>query len=580
MKILGINDAHNASACVVEDGVVRAALQEERLTRVKNEFCFPHRAVEWVLSETDTKPQDVDYVAMSSHHITSPWNSEALMAHLASLRSPKTKLRRLARLTPAMDYVRRKRRSERMAEIDRAGLPPDRARFVDHHTAHAAAAYQGAPFSAEDTLVLTADGEGDGLCASVRIGSAGLLNPPLATVAASHSVGFMYSMVTFLLGMVPYEHEYKLMGLAPYASERGAAEGYRRFAGLFEFEDSGLSWRRASGVPDMFYSDRFFLERLRYQRFDNIAAGMQRYTEEHMLQWVRHCVRATGIRRLAVGGGVFMNVKLNKAIAELDEVEDVFVFPSCGDETNSMGSAFHVYAQVASGADRRPAITPIGNVYWGPEPGDDRLPALIDHLRRDGYHVTEPEDIDVAVADLLADGAIVARARGRMEFGARALGNRSILADPTQPDAVKIINAMVKKRDFWMPFAPAILAEHSNDYLVNPKKVPSPYMIMAFDTTKRRRDFPAAIHPYDETARPQLVTEDHNPDFHRLISRFHERTGRAVLLNTSFNLHGFPIVSSAEDAIGVLRESGLRYLAVDRYLISKSAESHQRDDVA
>ena len=580
MKILGINDAHNASACLVEDGVVTAALQEERLTRVKNEFCFPHRAIEWVLEATDTAAQDVDYVAMSSDHITSPWNSAELMAHLANLHGAKNRLRRLARLTPAMGYVRSKRRADRMAEVKRAALPPDRTRFVDHHTAHAAAAYHGAPFSAEDTLVLTADGEGDGVCATVRVGNSGLLQRPLAVVEASHSVGFLYSMITFLLGMVPYEHEYKLMGLAPYASERGPADGYRRFAGIFEVEDSGLGWRRSTGVPDMFYSDEFFLERLRLQRFDNIAAGLQQYVEEHMVQWVRNCISATGIRRLALGGGVFMNVKLNKLITELDEVEDVFVFPSCGDETNSMGSAFHVYAQVASGADRRPAIAPLTDVYWGPEPSGPRLQSSIDRLRRNGYEVIEPDDIEMAVGDLLADGAIVARARGRMEFGARALGNRSILADPTQPDAVKVINAMVKKRDFWMPFAPAILGEHSDDYIVNPKKIPAPYMIMAFDTTERRKDFPAAIHPYDETARPQVVTNEDNPDFHRLLSRFYERTGRAVVLNTSFNLHGFPIVSSAQDAIDVFEQSGLRHLAVDRYLVSKTVESDERHDVA
>jgi carbamoyltransferase len=169
---------------------------------------------------------------------------------------------------------------------------------------------------------------------------------------------------------------------------------------------------------------------------------------------------------------------------------------------------------------------------------------------------------------MLATGEVVARAKGRMEFGARALGNRSILADPTRKDVVRIINDMIKSRDFWMPFAPAILAEDSDDYIHNPRGMRAPYMIMTFDT-KRPDDFPAAIQPYDRTARPQIVYREHNPELHRLISRFRDKTGRAVVLNTSFNLHGYPIVASAADALAVLDKSGLEHLAVGDYLISK-----------
>ena len=570
MKILGINDAHNASACLLEDGVVRAALQEERLSRIKNEFCFPHKAVRWVLEHTGTSPDELAYVAMSSHHVTAPWDRDQLIAHMSSLHTPRARLRRLARRTPAMNYVRGRRRGERMAEIERAGLPTGSVRFVDHHTAHAAAAYHGAPFSADDTLVLTADGEGDGLCASVRVGRGHRLGEPLATVEASHSVGFLYSMVTFLLGMVPYEHEYKLMGLAPYAPEKGAEQVYRRLSGLFEFRDDGLTWTRARGVPDIFHSDRFLEDLLRYQRFDWIAAGLQLYLVEHVVQWVRAAVARTGVRRVALSGGVFMNVKLNKAIAELHEVDEVFVFPSCGDETNSIGSAYQVHAEAAAAAgDVRP-IAPVGALYWGPEPVDAQTPDLVERLREDGHRVELVVDVEAAVAALLAEGEIVARAKGPMEFGARALGNRSILADPSRTEAVKIINDMVKNRDFWMPFAPAMRAEDSDEYLVNPEGLEAPYMIMAFDTTQRRAEFAAAIHPYDETARPQIVTQEHNPDFHRLLTAFRERTGRGVLLNTSFNLHGFPIVCSAEDAVRVYEQSGLRHLALDNYLISKT----------
>lgn len=572
MKILGIHDGHNSAACLLVDGRVVAALQEERLTRTKNENCFPHRAVRWVLESTGTDPGELDFVAMHSTHMPYSKTREEMLQEYAASQSFGYGVRQLIKKTPATAAFRRKRRQTRLAEIRKATLPAEKAVFVDHHTCHAAAAYHGSPWKEGKVLVLTCDGAGDDTSATVRVAENGRLSAPIAVVDDSHSLGNIYAKITFVMGMVPNEHEYKLMGMAPYAPESGMKACYDRFRKVLQFNGgSGLTWQRGADVPHTYYSYKYFQKLVERLRFDWVAAGLQQFTEDHLATWARNAVRETGIRRVALGGGVFMNVKANKRIYELPDVDELFVFPSCGDEMNAVGAAFQVHATEKERRREPVDIPALGQVYWGTEPTDADVEAMADGLRAKGYEVTKHDDLETAVADLLADGEVVARAVGGMEFGARALGNRSILADPTRGDVVRIINDMIKNRDFWMPFAPAMLAERSDEYVVNPKGMDAPYMIMTFDTTDKVDDFPAGVQPYDRSARPQFVHKEQNPRFHRLISRFAERTGRAVVLNTSFNLHGFPIVSSAADAVDVLERSGLENLAVSNYLIRKAA---------
>jgi carbamoyltransferase len=574
MIILGINDGHNAAACLYEDGQVVAAIQEERLRRVKNWWGMPTEAIHTVLKMRGISPGQIDFVALNGQYAAFPMTRAELMEEYRTIndlgvtvrRALQRALKRAVTPTPLYRLYRERRQLTRSRELIRMGIPPDNILVVEHHTAHAAAAYYGLGNFEDDILVLTCDGAGDGVCATVSVGRGGRLER-LAEVRQEHSIGNIYAMVTFRMGMVPLEHEYKVMGLAPYADPRGAERVAEDLKRLIRFDPKNrLVWERTGGCPDTYLSYRFLNARLERQRFDWIAGGLQRFTESVLTQWVRNCVKETGIRRLALGGGVFMNVKANKAIMELPEVQELFVYPSCGDETNAVGAASWVYAEKAGVAK----IAPLRDLYWGPEFADDEVE---DALRRFPFRTPvtcrRVTAIEGSIAQLLAEGKVVARLSGREEFGARALGDRSILASPSDPSVVRVINEAVKARDFWMPFAPSILEERSAEYLINPKGVRSLYMILAFDTTDRWREIQAAVHPFDRTVRPQEVCRDWNPRYHTLLKEFERLTGIGAVLNTSFNLHGSPIVSRPEDALEVFDRSGLTHLAMESWRVEK-----------
>lgn len=569
MKILGVHDGHNASVALVEDGKVTWALQEERLNRIKNYDGFPALSVEECLKTNALTPSDFDAVALGSKHLPFPRTKEQLMEYFKRTSSGRGLARELLKKTPIKKFHRQIRQKERRGQAIQAGFSERQIVFVDHHLAHATAAHWGSPFRNESVLVLTCDGAGDELCATVNtVDRAGNIER-IACIHESHSLGMLYAMVTFAMGMVPNEHEYKLMGMAPYASKAAAEKSSGRFQDIFEFEKNGLTWQRKVGVPHMFNSYTFVRKLLELQRFDAVCAGIQTLTEEILVKWVENAIQATGIKKVALSGGVFMNVKANKLISEIRDLESLFVFPSCGDETNAIGAAFSVYAEHCKRKGKDIDLKPLRDLYWGPEFSDDQIQEALGACDRTSFHIEFCDDIEATVARMLSKGKVVARMKGRMEFGARALGNRSILADASDVRVVRVINEMIKSRDFWMPFAPSLLEQREKDYMVNPKRVPSPYMIMSYDSTRDIDLFRAACHPYDLTVRPQVVGRDWNPDYYRLIEKFQEITGKGIVLNTSFNLHGFPIVCTPEDALHVFLNSGLEYLALGNFLLSK-----------
>ncbi len=568
MKILSIHDGHNAAACLLVDGKIKFAIEEERLTRIKNHSAFPSESIKFLLNYCSLQPKDIDSFVFSSNHIPRYKNREELLEEYKDSSSVCTLIKRNLKRKPIYDLAVRRRTKERIRFAINAGFTPNQIKFVFHHLSHASAAYYACPwFNSDKVLVLTNDGGGDGLCATVSIGENGNLKK-LASVPVSESLGYFYSMITFLLGMVPEEHEYKVMGLAPYSHSSKYNNLLEKFKSMFKFSDvdKGITWQRANGCPNTQYSLRFIKKIIEYERFDHIAGAAQELLEFFLTEWVRNCIKATGIKKVALSGGIFLNVKANKRILELPEIEELFIYPSCGDPTNSMGAAYLTYFQSCTASGISPEIEPLKDIYFGPEYNDDHIQKI---LINSGFKYSLSNDIEKEAASLLNKYEIVARFKGRMEFGARALGNRSILAHPSDKNGIKTINEMIKNRDFWMPFAPSILADKKDEYVVNPKKMDYPYMIMSFDTKIDHDKIYAASHPYDKTVRPQVVYEESNKDYYKLIKYFEELSGIGAVLNTSFNLHGYPIVCSPEDALHVFKESGLKYLALGNYMVSK-----------
>ncbi len=584
MIVLGINETHCATAAVLRDGRIVGCASEERFSRLKNDAGYPRRAIDALLAELGIAPSEIDVVALAGARAASrDWLNRVLhdeayareyygVSLPSRRRALEKRFRKLGNRLGLMDASRGKfgiSQRERLSFVtEHLGLPAERIVCLDHHACHAAAAYHGSGFGGRGALVLTNDNSGDGLCATASTGLGLDLTRHEAARSAPGSLGAFYSFVTLLLGMKFGEHEYKVMGMAPYAPARSAERAEAALREVFDLEEgwpAHFGWR----VPGERY--QVLLRATLGLRFDAIAGGAQRLLEDVLLRWTRLMHERYPGGRLALGGGVFMNVKANMLVAGEDWVDDLFAFPSCGDESNAVGAAYLGYLGECARRGVAATPAPFGPAYLGPSVTDEDAEAVIRERRLEAtYAVACHDRIEERIADLLVSDGVVARCAGRMEFGARALGNRSILANPSDHRVVPLINRMIKNRDFWMPFAPTILAERADEYLVNPKGLDSPYMMLAMPTQPQARDaLVAAIHPQDGTARPQILEQSWNPDYHRVIGEFERRTGVGAVLNTSFNLHGEPVVCTAADAVDTFERSGLPHLAIGHWLISK-----------
>ena len=560
MIVLGLNDGHDAGACLFDHGKLMAYSAEERRVNVKNYAGVPKVSIQALFERTGIKPADVQLVALSSRIRTTTPTREKKKIY--SLLNALSFLARSEWATKAGQWLltRMSRRQELYEYLQAIGLAKTLVYACDHHETHAATAYYHRPWDGPATI-LTMDGAGDGLCATVSRGEAFEMNRLSATPKYHSIAAGLYSAITAYLGLRPYEHEYKVMGMAPYGQAEYCIDKIRA-----AFQLDGLTFRNNTGRTATGTAIRhWYHKQLEGQRFDNVSAACQQVFEELVVQWAKNAAAATGVNKIVAAGGAFLNVKANKLIRESKEIDSLYVYSCSDDGGTPVGAGILGHLELCRRSKTTPKLDLPKDMYLGFDHTEAEMEAA---AKESGYAYERMTDPAEQVAELLEAGKIVARFDGKEEAGPRALGNRSILADPRDLRTVRKLNFAIKQRDFWMPFAASILEEDAGLYLQTPTAW-AYYMIEAFDSTPLGAEqLVAGSHPFDRTIRPQLVN-DMNPGYRDILRAFKRRTGVSGLLNTSFNLHGSPVVGTPKIALDTFRNSQLDAVALGPFLIKK-----------
>lgn len=585
--ILGLHFGHDATVVLMKNGTIVEAMSEERLSRQKKHVGFPHLALKYIKEKyhIDTFPnviavgekQELNGFLFTTLEDNKKGRSSKKQGNWF-LRAIGVRFKTVGYVYSLRDYFLNKyinRNNGKADDFLKHKFPGSTITYIHHHLAHA---YATIPFLPDyrKRLIFTLDGAGDDLSGSINIFENGLIERK-HRIELKDSLGLLYSSFTDLLGMSRNEHEFKVMGLAPYAKKTSGEKVYEKLKEIIHFNEKTMTL--SSKIPlDKtygYYGTAFLIANDYFQyRFDSLAYGIQKLTEETMKDMISASIKKYHCGNIAAGGGVFMNVKANQSVLELQEVESFVIAPSCGDESLAIGAVVYGYAKLHNNDLSK--LSKIDSLYLGSSYSEKEISETIQankFIKSCSVSYFDPKSsitIERKVAELLANNSVVGRFKDRSEWGARALGNRSILANPSSQDNVKIINEMIKGRDFWMPFATSIREERVGDYLENPKKIYAPFMAITFNSKPlAHKDLIAALHPYDLTSRPQIVKKQVNQDYHTLISHFDSLTGSGGILNTSFNLHGEPNVETPNDAIRTFELSGLPHLALGNFLISK-----------
>jgi carbamoyltransferase len=556
-----ISQGHDSAAVLLVDGELVAGAAEERFSRKKHTGDFPIGAIQYCLSAAGIKANDVDEIAHGFDY--TPYRAAFLL-------DP----------TTAEQYDQVFSRENLLSKVAQhlPGFPGDRVQQVNHHTAHAASAYYTSGW--DDCLVVVIDGMGEAHSATVYKAHNNQIEK-IQEITAKDSIGILYSVITLHLGFDFNSDEYKIMGLAPY----GDPSRYRRFfEEAVEFLDNGtikipaLRMNTAREDRETYGATRRHLEQhlIPHRAPDaeitddhrDVAAALQECLDKVMLHICGHFGRATGLRRLAMAGGVALNCTANGRLLQSGIFDDIYVQSAAGDDGTALGAALWRASRIGTVRNVRFPVP-----FLGPAASQSEIDQAISQTKGvETVRFSNLRDACAEAAKLIRDGRVLGWYRGRMEFGPRALGHRSILADPGHPEMRDRINAMVKMREAFRPFAPAVSLEQVQDWFEVPRGFELPYMIMTADVRLQHRAALPAITHVNGSARVQTVSAKDNSEFHTLLEEVGKLTGREMLLNTSFNVKGQPIVNTPREAIDTFLGTGIEYLFLENTLVRRSGQ--------
>jgi carbamoyltransferase len=569
MIILGISCYyHDSAACLVKDGDIVAAAQEERFSRIKHDQEFPINAVRYCLKEAGISIDDVDYVGFYDKPLIK--FERILYTYLATF--PRS-FPSFLKVVPL--WLRKKLWIPSIIkdELDYQG----EVMMIEHHMSHAASSFLVSPF--EEAAIVTVDGVGEWATSTIGKGEGNNIEL-CKEIRFPHSLGLLYSAFTYYLGFKVNSAEYKVMGLAPYGKPRY----YDEVLELVRFEDDGsfkmnmkyfaydYGLRMTNGRFDKLFGRPVREPESKLEQFHmDIAASVQKVTEDIVLRMAVHAHELTGSKNLCMAGGVALNCVANGKILRQCPFDEIFIQPAAGDAGGAVGVATYLYHTVLG----HPREFVWKHAYLGPSYSTDEIR---DYLDANGVvygELTEDEVLE-RTAGAIIDQQVVGWFQGRMEFGPRALGSRSILADARNPENKDVVNMKIKFRESFRPFAPSILEERVSDYFELDQ--PSPYMLLVAQVREDNRTIPSVTH-VDGSARIQTVDESTNPLYHSLIRRFEEKTGCPVIINTSFNVRGEPIVCTPHDAYLCFMRTNMDVLVMDRFYLEKPDQKPLEEDV-
>ena len=593
MYVLGVSCYyHDAAAALLHDGILIAAAEEERFSRVKHDFRFPRGAIRFCFEQAGIRGTDLDYVVF----FEKPFRKLDRILLTALQTYPKSwKVFRDSMISWMVDKL-----WIRLTLQNELGVGREKVLFCEHHLSHAASAYLCSPF--EEAAILTVDGVGEWVTATYGVGRGNDIRL-LRQIEFPHSIGLLYSAFTAFLGFEVNEGEYKVMGMAPYGVPRYAERVWkvvqqncdgsfsldmdyftfhhsadrtfsRKFVSLFgEPRPSRLPFfTTGTGVPRYYgslpgnYSQLCALN----QHYADVAASIQLVTEELLLGMAHHVHRETRMKRLCIAGGVGLNSVANTRILKETPFEQLFVQPAAGDGGGALGAALWAYNALLG----KPRGFAMQHACWGRANSDAEITDFLDRNGIPFRRLKNDDELFDRVVERLMQGKVVGWSQGRFEWGPRALGNRSILADPRNPEMKDILNTKIKFREPYRPFAPSALVEHAGTYFDFPHAQchhPARYMLYVVPVRENQRDALPAITHVDGTGRLQTVLSDHSPRYYGLIERFQQATGVPVVLNTSFNLRGEPIVNSPSDAFHTFSHSGMDCLVMENCMVEKTS---------